>query len=360
MLHKKSKLGCPNGDGPPAACRTHHATFFVYKTATEQALSSLSHTSARTLPSCDLRLVLVARLPRRASAPAPTLPSRMQGPSTGSGGSRAPPPPRPGRRLPHPYDRRRVTVFASDGRLYQVDYAMNAVKLAGVTSVGVRGADSVCIVGQLKAKDKLMDAASSSNMFKITERLGLLTTGMAVSVYLVEFVRVALQCDGRALAHQARNQTAEFRSKWGYEMPPDMLAQWIADGSQVWTQHISKRPSGVVAMILGIDEEKETPQLFTSDPAGYFLGHEAVSAGSKDREATNFLEKNMKDHPSLSFEATIQMAISALQYALKQDLTATDIEVGVVRKDDPIFRLLSATEIDEHLKVINQDQEKQS
>ncbi|KAK3125679.1 hypothetical protein QOZ80_7BG0608320 [Eleusine coracana subsp. coracana] len=268
----------------------------------------------------------------------------MQGPSTGSsGGSRGR---RRGRETtPAPYDRR-VTVFASDGRLYQVDYAMNAVKLAGVTSVGVRGADSVCIVGQLKAKDKLMDAASSSNMFKITERLGLLTTGMAG--------------DGRALAHQARNQTAEFRSKWGYEMPPDMLAQWIADGSQVWTQHISKRPSGVVAMILGIDEEKETPQLFTSDPAGYFLGHEAVSAGSKDREATNFLEKNMKDHPSLSFEATIQMAISALQYALKQDLTATDIEVGVVRKDDPIFRLLSATEIDEHLKVINQDQEKQS
>ncbi|GJN11045.1 hypothetical protein PR202_ga29205 [Eleusine coracana subsp. coracana] len=169
----------------------------------------------------------------------------MQGPSTeSSGGSR-----RRGRETtPAPYDRR-VTVFASDGRLYQVDYAMNAVKLAGITSVGVRGADSVCVVGQLKAKvrtgawlrgvaawgsgrkcgmsnfdwsvmvvllfafqDKLMDAASSSNMFQITERLGLLTTGMAG--------------DGRALAHQARNQTAEFRSKWGYEMPPDMLAQW--------------------------------------------------------------------------------------------------------------------------------------
>ncbi|GJN11046.1 hypothetical protein PR202_ga29206 [Eleusine coracana subsp. coracana] len=88
-----------------------------------------------------------------------------------------------------------------------------------------------------------------------------------------------------------------------------MFVSQIADGSQIWTQHISKRPSGVVAMILGIDEEKETPQLFTSDPAGYFLGHEAVSAGSKDREAINFLEKNMKDHPSLSFEATIQVCV---------------------------------------------------
>ncbi|XP_062187983.1 proteasome subunit alpha type-6-like isoform X2 [Phragmites australis] len=207
-----------------------------------------------------------------------------------------------------PYDRL-VTVFSSEGRLYQVDYAWNAVRLAGVTSVGVRGADSVCVVGQRKApkaKDKLLDAASVSRLFPITERMGLLTAGIAG--------------DGRSLAHEARNQSAEFRFTWGYEMPPDVLAQWIADRAQICTQHVSKRPSGVVAMILGIDEEKETPQLFTCDPAGYFLGH--------------------------------KMAISALRHALQGDLKATEIEVGVVRNDDPIFRLLTEAEIEEHLKAI--------
>ncbi|CAN6206072.1 unnamed protein product [Urochloa humidicola] len=239
------------------------------------------------------------------------------------------------------YDRL-VTVFSPNGRLYQVDYALNAVRLEGVTSVGVRGADSVCVVGQRRAratKDKLLDAASVSRLFPITERVGLLATGIAG--------------DGRALAHEARNQTAEFRFKWGYEMPPDLLAQWIADRAQICTQYVSKRPSGVVAMVLGIDDEKETPQLLTCDPAGYFLGHKAASAGQKDREAVNFLEKKMKNNPSLSFPETIQMAISALQFALKEDLKATEIEVGVVSKVDPTFRLLTAAEIDEHLKAIS-------
>ncbi|KAL6856272.1 hypothetical protein ACP4OV_019074 [Aristida adscensionis] len=235
---------------------------------------------------------------------------------------------------------RLITVFSPEGRLYQIDYALNAVKLAGVTSVGVRGADSVCVVGQRRPKsmDNLVDVSSVSRLFRITERLGLLTTGMAG--------------DGRSLAQQAGNQSAEFRLKWGYEMPPDVLAQWIADRAQVYTQHTKIRPSGVVSMILGIDEEKETPQLFTCDPAGYFLGHKAVGVGLKGREATNYLEREMKDSPSLSFEATVEMALSALQFALKENLTATEIEVGVVRKDDPIFRPLTEAEIEAHLNAM--------
>lgn len=60
--------------------------------------------------------------------------------------------------------------------------------------------------------DKLLDMTSVSRLFPITDRLGLLATGIAG--------------EGRALAHEARNQTAEFRFNWGYEMPPDVLAQW--------------------------------------------------------------------------------------------------------------------------------------
>ncbi|WVZ66688.1 hypothetical protein U9M48_015877 [Paspalum notatum var. saurae] len=225
---------------------------------------------------------------------------------------------------------RLATIFSPEGRLYQVEYAGNAVRRAGVTSVGVRGADSVCVVSQRSgtaAKDKLLDTTSASCLFKITERLGLLATGIAG--------------DGRALAHEARNQAAEFCFKWGYEMPPDVLAQWIADRAQILTQHVFKRPSGVVAMILGIDDEKETPQLFMCNPAGYLFGYKAASAGHRDREAVDFLEEKMKNNPSLSFEETVKMAISALRFALKdEDLKSTEIENAVGGTD-------------EHLKAIN-------
>ncbi|PKA62160.1 Proteasome subunit alpha type-6 [Apostasia shenzhenica] len=236
------------------------------------------------------------------------------------------------------YDRH-ITIFSPEGRLYQVEYAFKAVKAAGVTSIGVGGKDSVCVVTQKKVPDKLLDQTSITHLFPITKYVGLLATGMTA--------------DARSLVQQARNEAAEFRFKWGYEMPVDVLAKWIADKSQIYTQHAYMRPLGVAAMILGIDEEKG-PQLFKCDPAGHFFGHKATSAGLKEQEAINFLEKKMKNDPTFSYEETVQTAISALQSVLQEDFKATEIEVGVVRKEDPVFKVLSTEEIDEHLTAISE------
>ncbi|KAI5007903.1 hypothetical protein ZWY2020_008951 [Hordeum vulgare] len=147
-----------------------------------------------------------------------------------------------------------------------------------------------------------------------------------------------MPADGRALAQQARNEAAEFRYKWGYEMPPKMLAQWLGDTTQVRTQHAGMRPYRVVATVVGIDEEKGTPELFTCDPAGQIFGHKATSAGLKDQEAIEFLEEGMAGNSSLSFQETMEMAVSALRHVLGDNNQGHDIEVGVVRKKYPTFR----------------------
>ncbi|XP_039016887.1 proteasome subunit alpha type-6-like isoform X1 [Hibiscus syriacus] len=270
------------------------------------------------------------------------------------------------------YDRH-ITIFSPEGRLFQVEYAFKAVKAAGITSIGVRGKDSVCVVTQKKVpvrtllqfiygfsflglfkrfwrsgclsflnnvmQDKLLDQSSITHLFPITKFLGLLATGMTA--------------DARTLVQQARNEAAEFRFRYGYEMPVDVLSKWIADKSQVYTQHAYMRPLGVVAMVLGIDEEKG-PQLYKCDPAGHFYGHKATSAGSKEQEAINFLEKKMKNDPAFTYEETVQTAISALQSVLQEDFKATEIEVGVVKADNPVFRVLLTEEIDEHLTAISE------
>ncbi|KAI3763401.1 hypothetical protein L1987_53859 [Smallanthus sonchifolius] len=81
-----------------------------------------------------------------------------------------------------------------------------------------------------------------------------------------------------------------------------------------------------VAMVLGIDDENG-PRLFKCDPAGHFFGHKATSAGLKEQEAINFLEKKMKNDPEFSYDDTVQTAISALQSVLLEDFKANEIEV---------------------------------
>nr|GEY21383.1 proteasome subunit alpha type-6 [Tanacetum cinerariifolium] len=96
------------------------------------------------------------------------------------------------------------------------------------------------------------------------------------------------------------------------------------------------------------------PKLFKCDPAGHFFGHKATSAGLKEQEAINFLEKKMKNDPDFSYDETVQTAISALQSVLQEDFKASEIEVGVVRRDNPAFQVLTLEEIDEHLTAISE------
>lgn len=238
------------------------------------------------------------------------------------------------------YDRY-ITIFSPEGRLYQIEYAFKAIKAAGVTSVGVRGKDSVCIVTQRKVPDKLMNAESVTHLFEITPNIGCVMTGILP--------------DARARVQRARQEAAEFQFKFGYEIPASYLAKRMADIAQVFTQYAGMRPLGVSMILIAFDEEEEEgPQLYKIDPAGYFVGYKATASGQKETEASNFLEKKLRNNvtATLDFDGTVQMAINTLQTVLSADFKASEIEVGVVSAQNRRFHKLSTDEIDRHLTAI--------
>lgn len=231
------------------------------------------------------------------------------------------------------YDRH-ITIFSPEGKLYQVEYAFKAIKTQGTTSIGIRGADSVVIATQKKIPDKLLDPDTITSIYRITDYIGCVETGMIA--------------DARSQVQRARHEAAQFKYKFGYEVPVQYLAKRLADFAQVYTQHAAMRPLGVACILAGIDDELG-PQLYKCDPAGSYVGYKATCAGEKEQEATNFLEKKFKTDPQLSRDEAIQMAIATLQAVLSMDFKATEIEIGVVSKENVRFTLLTPQEIDAQL-----------
>ncbi len=92
-------------------------------------------------------------------------------------------------------------------------------------------------------------------------------------------------------------------------------------------------------------------------PAGYYVGYRACAAGAKEQEALNFLQNKFKAKDGevaeeLSEEDTVLTTIAALQNVLSADFKPEEIEVAVVSKRNPKFRLLSAAEIEEQLTIL--------
>lgn len=185
--------------------------------------------------------------------------------------------------------------------------------------------------------------------------------------------------DARQSVSRARAEAAEFRYKYGYEMPCDVLAKRLANISQVYTQRVRgqpdvlfgfsmrlltpvqayMRPLGVATTLISLDSELG-PQLYKCDPAGYYSGYKAIATGPKAQEAMNFLEKKLKDknHAEGSWEEVVELGITAMSNVLSVDFKKGELEIGIVGgpgaldATNPAFRALTEDEIEERLTSI--------
>lgn len=234
------------------------------------------------------------------------------------------------------YDRH-ISIFSPEGKLYQVEYAIKASKSGGLTTVGIRGSDSVVVASQKKIADVLTDPTYVTNIYPITRTIGCIMTG--------------LPADGRSLTIRARQIAADFHDKNGFECTIEWLSKKVADLGQLYTQHAYMRPYGVTSIFFAIDEIKG-PQLYKVDPAGKFYGCKACAAGTKEEEATTMLEKILKKKPNMSEAETISNTISCLQTVLGVDLKSRDVDVALVSLTNMHVRKLNETEVDDYLNSI--------
>lgn len=222
------------------------------------------------------------------------------------------------------YDRG-STVFSPDGRLFQVEYAREAVK-KGSTTIGIKYDKGVMLIVDRKVTSRLLEPKSTEKIHEIDDYIGCATSGLVA--------------DARILVDEARKEAQVHRVNFGENIGVEMLVKKVCDHEQNFTQYGGVRPFGTALLVAGTDDMGA--HLFETDPSGALVAYKATSIGSGRPVVMDMLEKDFKD--DMSFEDAAKLGLKAMAAAVEDKLKAESVEIGVAETGKK-FRRLSESEV---------------
>ncbi|MEM3453427.1 MAG: proteasome subunit alpha, partial [Candidatus Hadarchaeum sp.] len=90
------------------------------------------------------------------------------------------------------YDRA-ITVFSPDGKLFQVQYAQEAVK-RGLTALGIKVNEGVVLAAEKRVRSKLVEETSIEKIFQVDEHIGAAASGLIADArVLIDHARIEAQ-----------------------------------------------------------------------------------------------------------------------------------------------------------------------
>ncbi|MCW3992972.1 MAG: archaeal proteasome endopeptidase complex subunit alpha [Candidatus Bathyarchaeota archaeon] len=232
---------------------------------------------------------------------------------------------------PGAYDRA-ITVFSPDGRLFQVEYAMELVN-RGATILGIQCREGV-VLGAEETVDPLEEAESSWKIFKLDNHIGAAIVG--------------LSSDARVLIDNARVYAQSNKLTYDEPIDVEVVTKRICDIKQLYTQHAGVRPFGISLIFGGVD--KTGNHVFGTHPSGTYRGYKARTEGAGKETVIKILREEYREEMSL--EDTIKLTVKCLVKALEARQLPPRIKIAVIPSATKKMEMLRDDKIGEYLKEL--------
>ena len=217
------------------------------------------------------------------------------------------------------------TMYSPDGRIYQVEYAMETVK-RGTLAIGIKTKTGVIMAVEEKPRS-LQTKNITQKIFQVDFHIGVAAAG-----YIPD---ARVQVDNARLFSQGNKMTYDESVEVG------TVAKYLADQSHQFTQYSGVRPNGVALIIAGVDQKGES--IYVTDPSGTYVQYTAIAIGAGSDEVNAFLEKHYD--AEMSLEDVASLAIAAINTKAEKKEGLNHIKMAKVTSEKKMFEKVSESEL---------------
>ncbi len=224
------------------------------------------------------------------------------------------------------YDR--GVMFSPDGRLFQVEYAKEAVR-KGATPIGMVAEEGVVLLALKNISEPLIIPSTVQKIFKVDSFIGATYSGLV--------------SDGLHIVNLMRTKTQTHRMVYDETESVETMAREVSEEMQMATQYGGLRPYAISLILGGIDTEK---RLFEVEPGASFSGYKADAIGVGKKIAEEMLVKDYKD--SMSVEESIKLGVDILKKVNEKKLAPENVDISTIIEKKG-YKPLSVKEIATYL-----------
>ena len=226
-----------------------------------------------------------------------------------------------------------MTMFSPDGRLYQVEYAMETVR-RGSLALGIKTNQGTLLAAEEKI-NKLQTSGLTQKIFQVDNHIGVAAAG-----YIP---------DARILVDHARMVSQSNRLVYDQPVDVETLARKIADLLQQFTQFGGVRPFGVSLIFCGVD--RTGSHIWKTDPSGNYVAFNAIAIGSGSEKVIELLEKQYKE--DISFDNAVILALESIFTSSDEPTNIENIKMSIIDSETHTMRNLSDDEMANYAKKVN-------